>query len=374
VSATNVLVVNAGSSSLKLRLLGPDDDLLAGRDLEAAERWEDGLEDFVAESPEPEGIGHRVVHGGAEFTAPVRVDAGVEERLKRLEDLAPLHNPPAVRAIRTIHRLRPKIPAVACFDTAFHSTLPPAAATYALPSSWAERWPLRRFGFHGLSHAYCARRAAELLDRPLSTLRLVTAHLGAGASLAAIQSGRSVDTTMGFTPLDGLVMATRSGSIDPGLLLWVQRHGPIDPAEAERTLDSEAGLLGLSGRSGDTRELLAVAEAGDERAVLALEVYLHRLRASIAAMVAAMGGLDALAFTGGVGEGSPEIRAAACDGLAFLGLDLDRESNRLGEAGDRNLSAPGAEAATVLIHAREDLEIATQVRNLLAREDRHAYQ
>jgi acetate kinase len=370
VSTATVLVVNAGSSSLKLRLLGPDDDLLAGRDLEAAERWEDGLEDFVAGPPEPDAIGHRVVHGGAEFTAPVRVDAEVEERLERLEDLAPLHNPPAVRAIRTLHRLRPKTPAVACFDTAFHHTLPPAAATYALPPSWAERWPLRRFGFHGLSHTYTARRTAELLHRPQSELRLVTAHLGAGASLAAVAGGRSVDTTMGFTPLDGLVMATRSGSVDPGLLLWVQRHGDIDPVEAERALDSEAGLLGLSGRSTDTRELLAAAEAGDERAALALEVYLHRLRASIAAMVAAMGGLDAMAFTGGVGEGSPEIRGRACDGLGFLGLALDAERNEIPETADRDLSSPGAGAATLLIHAREDLEIATQVRTLLDREGR----
>jgi acetate kinase len=254
---------------------------------------------------------------------------------------------------------------VACFDTAFHATLPPEAATYAVPEAWAARWPLRRFGFHGLSHAYCARRSAELLSRPLSELRLVSAHLGAGASLAAVDSGRSVDTTMGFTPLEGLVMATRSGSLDPGLLLWVQQHGGIDAVAAERALDSEAGLLGISGRSGDTRKLQAAADAGDERARLALDVYLHRLRGSIAAMAAAMGGLDALAFTGGVGEGSPEIRAGTCRGLEFLGLSLDARHDDALDRVDRDLSSDGARAATLLVHAREDLEIARQVRATL---------
>jgi acetate kinase len=366
VSPPSVLVVNAGSSSLKLRFLDGDDQVRGARDLDVDESWKDGLKAFLTEVPMPDVAGHRVVHGGVDFTVPVRVDAHLEEELGRLEDLAPLHNQPAIRTMRELHRLRPELPAVACFDTAFHATLPPAAATYAVPEAWAARWPLRRFGFHGLSHAYCARRAAELLDRPISELRLVSAHLGAGASLAAVRGGRSVDTTMGFTPLEGLVMATRSGSLDPGLLLWVQRQGGIDAAEAERLLDTEAGLLGISGRSGDTRKLETAAEAGDQGSALALDVYVHRLRASIAAMAAAMGGLDALAFTGGVGEASATIRAKACERLEFLGLTLDEVRNSGTDGSDREISAAGARAAVVVLSAREDLEIAVQVRNLLS--------
>src|SRR5215212_10223271 len=357
-----ILVVNAGSSSLKLRLLGDGEEPLAARDLGPEETWEQGLKEFLADAPDPDLAGHRIVHGGEEFTKPVRLDDEVMERLDRLADLAPLHNPPAMRAIRIQRELQPDIPAFVCFDTAFHSQMPDEASTYALPSSWAERWPLKRFGFHGLSHAYCARRAAALLERPPAELRVVTAHLGAGASLAAVSGGRSVDTTMGFTPLEGLVMATRSGSLDPGLLLWVQRHGGISAEQAELALDREAGLLGLSGRSGDTREVLPAAEAGDQKSALAMAVYLHRLRASIAAMAATMGGLDTLAFTGGVGEGSAVVRAAACDGLAFLGLAINPERNGSNEVRDRIISADDGDQPIVLVHAREDLEIAAQVR------------
>ena len=366
-SASRVLVVNAGSSSLKLRLLGENDEVLGARDLGAGGDWESELEDFLAHSPAPDAVGHRVVHGGEEYTGPALIDGELQSSLRRLEDLAPLHNPPAIRAIQVARQLRPELPAVACFDTAFHGTLPAAASTYAIPAAWAERWGLRRFGFHGLSHAYCSRRVAELLERPLSELRLITAHLGAGASLAAIEGGRSVDTTMGFTPLDGLVMATRPGSVDPGLLLWVQSHGQIDPESVERSLETESGLLGISGLSGDTRDLQRAAEEGHERSALAIEVYLHRLRASLAVMAAAMGGFDALAFTGGVGEGSASIREGACEGLRFLGLALDPGRNSSDGASDRMLSEPDAAKPILLVHAREDVEIAAQVRSVLAR-------
>ena len=201
----------------------------------------------------------------------------------------------------------PDVPAVACFDTAFHAGMPAAATTYAIPPEWRKRWALRKYGFHGLSHAYASRRAAEIVGRPVEELRIVTCHLGAGASLAAIRGGRSVDTTMGFTPLDGLVMATRSGSIDPGLVLWLVEHVRMPPAELAATLEHRSGLLGLAGTA-DMRAILAAEAAGDETATLALGVYLHRLRASIAAMVAALGGLDVLVFTGGVGENAPAIR------------------------------------------------------------------
>jgi acetate kinase len=360
-----VLVVNAGSSSLKLRVLGESEEPLAARDLAADADWKRGLESFLNDSPEPDAAGHRVVHGGDRFTGPVRIDAGVEHQLQELADLAPLHNPPAVRGIEALRELRTSLPAIACFDTAFHSSLPNAASTYAVPAAWAERWRLPRFGFHGLSHVYCAARVGRLLDRPPAELRIVTAHLGAGASLAAVREGRSVDTTMGFTPLEGLVMATRSGSVDPGLLLWVQKHGGLDAAATEHALEHESGLLGVSGRSADMRELLVAANDGHERSALAIEVYLHRLRAAIAAMAAAMGGIDALAFTGGVGEGSTAIRARACDGLEFLGLRVDGERNATADNADRVIS-PAGPTAVLLVHAREDLEIAREVRETLA--------
>jgi acetate kinase len=362
----SVLVVNAGSASLKLRLLDRDDATLASRDVGAADDWEQALGDLLEGTPPPDAAGHRVVHGGEEFTEPALVDATLEDRLDDLEELAPLHNPPAVRMIRALRRLRPELPAVACFDTSFHRSLPPAASTYALPASWSERWPLRRFGFHGLSHAYASRRAAELLGRPAAELRVVTAHLGAGASLAAVSGGRSVDTTMGFTPLEGLVMATRSGSVDPGLLLWVQRHGGLDAEAAEAALERDSGMLGISRRSADFGELLDFAAAGDERCALAIEVYLHRLRGAIAAMAAAMGGLDALAFTGGVGEGSAEVRERAGAGLRFLGLELDPALNRTPGDDDADLSSPSAAARALLVHAREDVEIAAEVRLVTA--------
>lgn len=345
-----ILIVNAGSSSLKLRLLGEDDEVLAERDSGGAggeEELRDELMALLAEGPEPVAAGHRVVHGGTELIEPTPVDPALQEELERLSDLAPLHNPPAVAAMRALEQVRPDLPTFACFDTAFHTTIPAAAATYAVPAAWRERWPLRRFGFHGLSHAYASRRATELLDRPLEELRIVTAHLGAGASLCAVKGGVSVNTTMGFTPFEGLVMATRSGSVDPGLLLWVQRHGDISAEEMEQALARESGLLALSGRSGDMREVLAGIGEGDERCRLAFDVYIHRLTASVAAMAAAMGGIDALAFTGGVGENSPQVREAVAEKTSFLGVE-------------------GSGPLTCLVvPAREDLEIAAQVRRAL---------
>jgi acetate kinase len=360
---TRVLVVNAGSSSLKLGVLGDGDEPLSSRELRlgGGTSPEDALAAFLEGAPPIDAAGHRVVHGGSEFTAPTRVDADAEARLARLADLAPLHNPPALRSIRALAALRPDMPQVACFDTSFHAGLPEEAAAYALPEDWRERWGLRRFGFHGLSHAHAARRAAGLVGR--EDLRVVTCHLGAGASLAAVRGGRSVDTTMGFTPLEGLVMATRSGSVDPGLLLWLQRHAGVDAETLEDALERRSGLLGLTGTA-DMREVLARAAKGDAAAAAGLGVYLHRLRAGIAAMAAAMDGLDALVFTAGVGERSPEVRARACAGLAFLGVDLDPGRNAAA-AGDADVSAAGAAVRTLVVEAREDLEIARQVRAVL---------
>jgi acetate kinase len=256
----------------------------------------------------------------------------------------------------------PGVPAVACFDTAFHATMAPAASTYALPAAWRERWGVRRFGFHGLSHAWVARRVPELLGRPAQGLAIVSAHLGAGASLCAIRDGRSVDTTMGFTPLEGLVMATRSGSVDPGLVLWLLERGRLSAGELSDGLEHRSGLHGLAGTA-DMRVVLERAAGGDADARLALDVYLHRLRAGIAAMAASLGGLDALAFTGGVGEHAPPVRAGAVDGLRFLGLAIDPARN--GAQPDADLSAPAALVRTIVIAAREDLEIARQTRAAL---------
>ncbi len=366
--AGRVLTVNAGSSSLKLTLLGPDNEVLAAREGapgDDPEALRGELRAVLEGGAAPDAVAHRVVHGGAEFTGPTLIDAAVEAELEGLADLAPLHNPQAVRAMRALAALRPELPNVACFDTAFHAGLPAAARTYALPAAWGEgEVPLRRYGFHGLSHAYASRRAAALLGRPVEELRLVTAHLGAGASLAAVDGGRSVDTTMGFTPLEGLVMATRAGSVDPGLLLWVQRRRGLDPDAMERALDREAGLLGLAGTA-DMRAVVDAAGRGEERAAAALDVYVHRLGAAIAAMAAAMGGLDALVFTGGVGENSAPVRARACAAAAFLGVALDPERNERCDP-DAVLSPPGAGTAAVLLAAREDLEMARQARAVLA--------
>ena len=363
-----LLVVNAGSSSLKLRVLGPDDTVEASLDLDApAGRLDEAaVATALASFGNVEAVGHRIVHGGTRFQAPVRIDGRVVAGLEALVDLAPLHLPKSLAALRLVGRLLPDTPAVACFDTAFHAGLPPAAATYAIPREWRERWDLRRFGFHGLSHAYAARRAAALAGRTDGDgFRVVTCHLGAGASLAAVLDGRSVDTTMGFTPLEGLVMATRSGSLDPGLVLWLEEHVGMPPAELASTLEHRSGLLGLAGTA-DMRAIVAGTAAGRAEPRLALDIYLHRLRGEIARMVAALGGLDALVFTGGVGEHAPVVRAGAADGLAFLGIRLDADANAGAGLPDREIGTPGAPVRSFVIEAREDLEIARQVRAVLA--------
>lgn len=362
----SVLTVNAGSSSLKLRVIGAKEELEATADLPrpTLAMVADGLSLFLDDAPPFDAIGHRVVHGGHEFQAPLLLDDRAEDAIEDLADLAPLHNPPAIQAVKALRQLLPELPQVACFDTSFHATLPVAASTYALPHDWNTRWRLRRFGFHGLSHAYASARAAELIGSPPGELRLVTAHLGSGASLAAVHGGRSVDTTMGFTPLDGLVMATRSGAVDPGLVLWLVQHSGLTADMVEDALETRSGLLGLSGVSSDLRLVVDAADAGDERAGLAYAVYLHRLRAEVATMAAAMGGLDGLVFTGGVGENSERLRRDACRGLAFLGVVVDDDANEHAP-GDRLVSPASASVSTVVVTAREDLEIARQVREVV---------
>ncbi|HEY6533618.1 MAG TPA: acetate/propionate family kinase [Acidimicrobiales bacterium] len=367
----DVLVVNVGSSSVKLQVVDTGGARAFSSELPTPVDPM-ALDELIAGLGPVRAVGHRVVHGGPDHVEPELV---TDELLAELDDvarLAPLHDPPALAVVRLVRRLHPELPAVVCFDTAFHATLPPAARHYAVPARWEDELGIRRYGFHGLNHRYVAHRAAELLGREVEDLKLVTCHLGAGASLTAVDGGRSVDTTMGFTPLSGLVMATRSGEVDPGAVLWLLREARLDPAEIEDQLWHHSGLAGLSGRSGDLREVLAGADDGDERCRLALDVYVHRLRSGIASMVAALGGLDAVVFTGGVGERSARIRAVAVAGLSFLGLSVDVAANdaldggsAAGGSGDGDVTGPGADVATLVVAAREDLEIARQVRELI---------
>ena len=356
-----VLVVNAGSSSLKLRLLDEHDTVERSADLPASP---DAAElDILLDWAAPDVVGHRVVHGGTRFTGPVLITDPVREQLAALTDLAPLHQPKSLSALDAVSARLPGIAAVASFDTAFHTTIPAAAATYAVPREWRERYAIRRYGFHGLSHAYCSLRASVVLDRSAHGLRTVTCHLGAGASLAAVVDGRGVDTTMGFTPLEGLVMATRSGTVDPGMVLWLQEHEHLSPHDVATALEQRSGLTGLAG-TGDMRDVEAGAERGEPDAVLALDVYVHRLVAAIAAMTASAGGLDVLAFTGGVGEHSPTVRRRATERLGFLGVDIDALRNDNADC-DGDISATGATVRTMVIAAREDLQIAAEARRLL---------
>ncbi len=360
-----VLVVNAGSSSLKLSVLDGD----RVESATTVDRWDGGgdlapLHAFLDEAPAVDAVGHRVVHGGPRYRASVRVDDEVVDYLDSIADLAPLHNPRAVAAIRSLRQVLPDLPSVAAFDTSFHATIADEAATYALPREWNHRFALRRYGFHGLSHAYAARRGAELAGRAATSSRIVSCHLGAGASLCAVVDGRSVDTTMGFTPLAGLVMQTRVGSVDPGLLLWLLEHGGVDVDTLSSVLEHQSGLKGLSGGSGDLRDLLAAREDGDADAGLAFDVYVHRLVREIGAMVASAGGLDVLVLTGGVGENSPQVRAAAAARLGHLGVEIAAAQSEV--SGDADITADGALVRTVVVAAAEDVEVARECRAVLA--------
>jgi len=363
-----VLVVNTGSSSVKLRLVGDDGTVLARHDVEG---WDgdpagSGVAGFAAAlGGEPGAVAHRVVHGGDETRPAVLVEDGVRAALGELVDLAPLHQPRALAAIDAAVAALPGVPQVACLDTAFHATVPAAAATYALPQAWRERWGLRRYGFHGLSHGYASRRAAELVGPDRPSRRIVTLHLGAGASGCAVLDGRSVDTTMGFTPLDGLVMNTRSGSVDPGLLVWLLQHG-LDVDDLGHGLDHDAGLLGLAGVP-DLRTVATRRAGGDPRAGLAWDVYVHRLAGATAGLVTSLGGLDVLVFTGGVGEHMPALRSAVAARLAHLGVALDPARNEAATSdGVIGGSAAGSTVSTLVVTAREDLAMAHHTRRLLA--------
>ena len=309
-----------------------------------------------------DAVGHRVVHGGTTFREAVVVDAQVRADIAALAALAPLHNPAALAGIDAVARAFPSLRQVAAFDTAFHTTIPDAAAIYPLPRAWTEAWGLRRFGFHGLSVQYAVRRSRELLGA--LPPRLVVCHLGAGCSVTAVAEGRSVDTSMGFTPLERLMMACRSGSIDPGLLLYLLEHRAVALQELDDALNERAGLLGVSGISADLRAVMAAADAGDRWAALAYAMFVHRLIAMVGAMVAVLGGIDALVFTGGIGEHSPRVRQAVAVALGYAGLRLDAARNAA-PRGDSDVAAPGSAVRGLVVAAREDLTILDEVRRLV---------
>lgn len=379
----NILVLNAGSSSQKSRLYSvPDEgavlpntpppalwksdtdyaigDRAAGLVKSLRSLWKG--KDAPLSAPEAvAAVGHRVVHGGQEYREPVRITPEVIKAIERLAPLAPAHNPAALDGIRAAQELLgPTVPQFAVFDTAFHHTLPPPAFHYPGPYAWIGEG-IRRYGFHGISHEYVAGRAAHLLGRDLAVLRLITCHLGNGCSLAAIQNGRSVDTTMGFTPLDGLMMGSRSGAIDPGILLYLLRENKQTPEQLDTLLNRESGLKGISGVSSDMREIKEAIAGGNDRARIARDMFVHSLRCHIGAMRTSLDGLDALIFTAGIGEHDTSLRAAACEGLDFLGVrvDGDRNARAIGE-NDEDIADAGSPTRVLVILTEEDWAIARQ--------------
>jgi acetate kinase len=399
----NVLVLNSGSSSQKSCLYEIGDTLPAdppGCIWEGKFEWADGKAEYsiknsrgvsrkdqtsagsrgeaierllpslwsgetqVISSPSDINVvGHRVVQGGLQHFEPALVTPEVKAAIESASVFAPLHNRAELEGMEIGAKLLGVVPQVAVFDTGFHRKMPLSAATYPGPYEWFEQG-IRRYGFHGINHQYCAQRAAQLLGKDLNSLKLVNCHLGNGCSLAAIREGRSVDTTMGFTPLEGLMMGTRSGSVDPGILTYLVRQRQLSGQQLDEVLNQKAGLLGISGISSDMRQILAASKNGHERAKLALDIYIHRLRSGIGAMVAVLGGMDALVFTAGVGENSPEVRAAVCDNFAFLGLKLDEGKNAQSPL-DEDISAPDTTVRVLVIQAQEDWMIARECWNLV---------
>ena len=398
--ARDVLVFNAGSSSVKYQLI----------DLQRGERLATGLVDRIGETEEGElthrpaqgpphtvrdrfadhaqaldailaafkaagpdlsgielsAVGHRVVHGGTRFDRPTLIDDAALAGIRELAALAPLHNPANATGIEVARKAFPDVPHVAVFDTAFHRTLPPAAHTYAVPREWRERYAVRRYGFHGTSHQYVAGRAALMLGKSPAETNVIVLHLGNGASACAIEGGRSVETSMGLTPLEGLVMGTRSGDLDPAVPEYLQRVAGLDAGSIDAALNHESGVLGLSG-SNDLRDVRIAVQRGDADAILALDVYCHRIRKYVGAYYAVLGRVDAIVFTAGVGENDPGVRAASLRGLERLGIAVDEQRNQSAERGERFVSPDGAEVPVLVVPTDEELEIARQALEVASR-------
>jgi len=317
--------------------------------------WSGSLRVLSAPS-EIDVVGHRVVHGGKNFDKATAITPEVKSAIASMSAFAPLHNRAELQGIEIIEKRIGAVLQVAAFDTGFHSRLPEPAAVYPGPYEWLAQG-IRRYGFHGINHQYCAERTAQLLGKDLPALKLVTCHLGNGCSLAAIRGGRSIDTTMGFTPLEGLMMGTRSGSVDPGILTYLVRQGQLTGQQLDDLLNSKSGLWGISGISSDMRQIVAAMKNGHPRAKLAFEIFVHRLQSGIGAMMAVLGGIDALVFTAGIGENSPEVRVAACANLGFLGLKLDAAKNAQSSA-DQEISLPDSAVRILIVRAQEDWAIA----------------
>ncbi|KAB8189794.1 acetate/propionate family kinase [Nonomuraea phyllanthi] len=366
-----VLTVNAGSSSLRLDLVEGGsvlDSARAERAMEPGSAREE-LSAFLGGHFDRDirAVAHRLVHGGDLVRGPVVADDETAAALRDLTSLAPLHLPPALALLEAARAELPAVPHVLCPDTAFHAGLPEPAALYALPRPWRERFGLRRYGFHGLSYAWAADRAAELIGKPLADLDLVLAHLGGGCSVCAVSGGRSLDTSMGFTPLDGLPMSSRSGSVDPGMLVWLLSTGRLTLEELSDGLERRSGLLGLSdGLSGDTRDLVAAQEKGNAAAGLALDVFAHRVSREIAAAATSLGRIDALVFTGEIGWDQPEVRHAVCARLGLLGIEPPELGNR---HDDGPVSAYDAAVPVMVVQVREELQLARECLRMLAEED-----
>ncbi|MYS19004.1 acetate kinase [Streptomyces sp. DvalAA-14] len=372
-SATRVLVLNSGSSSVKYQLLEMTDHRRLASGLVERIGEDGGVADHTEalrqvsaeltaaglglDSPQLAAVGHRVVHGGTDFTEPTLITDAVLARIEALVPLAPLHNPANITGIEVARALRPDLPQVAVFDTAFHATIPEAAARYAIDTATAERFGIRRYGFHGTSHAYVSRAAAGLLGKEPSEVNVIVLHLGNGASASAVRGGVCVDTSMGLTPLEGLVMGTRSGDIDPAVVFHLQRVGGMDTDEIDTLLNKRSGLLGLCGAN-DMREIGRRMADGDERAQLAFDVYVHRLRRYVGAFTAVLGTLDAVVFTAGVGENSAAVRAAALAGLDGLGIVVDPVRNAVRSSSARLISAESSRVSVAVVPTDEELEIA----------------
>src|SRR5881398_724004 len=325
----------------------------------------------VSAPSEIDAVGHRIVHGGKDLDETIAITPKVKSAIASMSAFAPLHNRAELEGIEIIEKRIGTVLQVAVFDTAFHSQLPEPAAVYPGPYEWLAQG-IRRYGFHGINHQYCAERTAQLLARDVRSLKLVTCHLGNGCSLAAIREGRSIDTTMGFTPLEGLMMGTRSGSVDPGIMTYLMRHGGFAGQQLDEMLNTKSGLLGISGISGDMRQIVAAMKTGHPRAKLAFDIFVHRLQAGVGAMIAVLGGIDALVFTAGIGENSPEVRAAACANFGFLGLKLDSAKNAP-SAVDKVISLSDSTVRVLVVHAQEDWAIARDCWRLIsARSQGHA--
>jgi acetate kinase len=362
-----VLVLNCGSSSVKWRLYDGDHAADGGL-VEEVEDYGGALRSLLSnlDTHRVEAVGHRMVHGGTRFTAPTLLDDTVIDAITELIPLAPLHNPPNLTGVREARRLLPQVPHVAVFDTAFHRTIPAEHATYAIDAQLATAHGVTRYGFHGTSHAYVSRRTAELLGKPAEEVSVITLHLGNGASACAVKGGKSIATSMGLTPLEGLVMGSRSGDIDPAVVFHLAREAKLSLDEIDAMLNNDSGMRGLCGDS-DLREVIRRRDGGDPAATLAFDVYCARIKFYVGAYYALLGELDAVTFTAGVGENSAVVRAGALSGLKGLGIEVDRVANESPGRGPRRISPPGAEVSVCVVPTDEELEIASQTANLLAK-------